>query len=174
MLNDYKHLTFLSVTNTTGLLQSWKRGEVRPPVAAEVKQKPCWIYYHLGTFFHQLQLSSVWALPKGAGECAVCQVHRRTADPALAALLPEAHALTASARGAAAATAATGSIPWQHHLQMRQLTCSCCQLLFHWSIFVKSHFQMGFFQILNRTWTKCYLLAPNVVSVYIRLERKVK
>lgn len=41
--------------------------------------------------------AAVRALPQGAGERAVRQVHRRAADPALAALLAEADASSAGA-----------------------------------------------------------------------------
>lgn len=47
--------------------------------------------------------AAVRALPQGAGERAVRQVHRRAADPALAALLAEADAPSAGAGRAAAA-----------------------------------------------------------------------
>lgn len=52
---------------------------------------------------------AVRAFPEGAGERAVCQVHRRAADPALAALLTQAHAPSAGSRRAAAAAAAAGT-----------------------------------------------------------------
>jgi len=53
--------------------------------------------------------AAVRALPQGAGERPVRQVHRRAAAAALAALLQEAHAAAAGAGRAAAPAAATAT-----------------------------------------------------------------
>lgn len=57
-----------------------------------------------------VRAAAVRTLPQGAGERAVCQVHRRAADPALAALLPEADAPPASTGRAAAAEQCGGEV----------------------------------------------------------------
>lgn len=62
---------------------------------------------------------AVRAFPKGACERPVCQIHRRAADPALAALLTQAHTPSAGSRRAAAAAAAAGGSTRQRRLQVK-------------------------------------------------------
>lgn len=53
--------------------------------------------------FTHARTASVRTLPEGARERAVCEIYRRAADPALAALFPEADAPSASLGRAATA-----------------------------------------------------------------------
>lgn len=63
---------------------------------------------------------AVRAFPEGACERSVCQIHRRAADPALAALLTQAHTPSAgSRRTATAAAAAAGGSTRQRRLQVK-------------------------------------------------------
>lgn len=53
--------------------------------------------------FTHVRAAPIRTLPKGAGECSVCEIHWWTADSTLAALFPEADAPSASLGRAATA-----------------------------------------------------------------------